>query len=570
MNDLSDAVERLTQSLEALERRVGALETSGRGKVAALPSSAAPTAAPAGAGALVIGDDGRAFAVPGKAMLGIAGAYLLRVAVQSGALPRGPTMVAAVAYAFVWLVPAARAAARAWFASAMWAGTSVAILIPMLWELTLRFRMLPSGATAGILVLFVIAAGTLAWRRHFGVVCWTVGGTVSFAALALGIATRDLAPFLLSLVAMAIAVESAAAWRIATGVRIAVATVADLGVFALIWIYSSPAAARTEYPAMSMPVLLAFAPALLAVYAGSAGMQTLARGRKISFFATAETLVAALLTVWSIAVFWRGHEVLVGAVCLVASAGGYAVAFGRFASTHAWRNFHVYATGSLALLAAGLALSVPAEWLPPCAGVLAVAAVLLAARTGHRTLFFHGLALLFAAALSSGMLQFIGMALMGGFPAAPGWRIWLTGGFVILCYTGLPREDPKGGWVSVGRLLFAAMGVTPWMALAVWVLVRVAATAVTPGAEHIAVIRTVASCAVALTLAWCSSRWQRKELIWLVWASLGFTAVKILVEDLRHGHLGFTAASIFLYAVTLLLVPRLLRGGEGAIRPESD
>ena len=32
-------------------------------------------------------------------------------------------------------------------------------------------------------------------------------------------------------------------------------------------------------------------------------------------------------------------------------------------------------------------------------------------------------------------------------------------------------------------------------------------------------------------------------------------------EDLRHGHLAFIAASIFLFAVTLIVVPRVARTG---------
>ena len=75
----------------------------------------------------------------------------------------------------------------------------------------------------------------------------------------------------------------------------------------------------------------------------------------------------------------------------------------------------------------------------------------------------------------------------------------------------------------------------------------------------VAVIRTFVACAFALGLAWSGSKWQRKELAWLAWTALVLGAVKLLFEDVRHGHLAFTATSIFLYAVTLLLVPRLIR-----------
>jgi hypothetical protein len=39
-------------------------------------------------------------------------------------------------------------------------------------------------------------------------------------------------------------------------------------------------------------------------------------------------------------------------------------------------------------------------------------------------------------------------------------------------------------------------------------------------------------------------------------------ADKLLLEDLRLGHLEFIAASIFLFAVTLIAVPRMARMGQ--------
>jgi hypothetical protein len=88
-------------------------------------------------------------------MLGIAGAYLLRALAESTALPRLPVIAVSIVYAFLWLVPAVRVPAKAWFASVVWAATSALILVPMLWELTLRFRILPSTVTAAILSAFV-------------------------------------------------------------------------------------------------------------------------------------------------------------------------------------------------------------------------------------------------------------------------------------------------------------------------------------------------------------------------------------------------------------------------------
>jgi hypothetical protein len=80
-----------------------------------------------------------------------------------------------------------------------------------------------------------------------------------------------------------------------------------------------------------------------------------------------------------------------------------------------------------------------------------------------------------------------------------------------------------------------------------------------PAAEHLAVLRTFVGCSLAAGLAWSGSRWRFGEMIWLAWAALFLLAVKLLLEDLRHGYLAFSAVSIFLYAVTLLMVARLVR-----------
>ena len=566
MNDLSITVERLATRIETLEQRIAALENSRHAESPILPPPLTPPLLAAGERS-VSGAEPGVFAVLGKAMLCIAGAYLLRAAVQSAALPRWPAIIAAIVWAFVWLVPATRVAARAWFNSAVWAGTSALILVPMLWEFTLRFHFLPATASAAILGAFVIAAAALAWNRHFAAVSWTADAAASLAALVLGIATRDLVPFLVVLLVMAILSETAAALRRAPGVRLLTAIAADCALFALIWIYSGPPGSHAEYPPLPTSVLLAFAPAALLVYAGSAAIRTLILRQAIDSFHTAQSLLAALLTVWSIIAFWPGRDtVALGATCLIASAAGYALAFAWFQRTHARRNYHVYATGSLALLLGGILLSLPAPWVPLCAGLLAVAMVLLGRRFAQPALLFHGLALLATAAWFSGLFASIGSSMVGAPPPTPGWIVSLAGASAILCFAGLPRTGLGPWWEQVLHLFFAAIAVAALIVFLVWFAVRLAATVAAPGVQHVAVIRTFAICAVALTLAWCGSLWKRKELVWLTWTALALTAAKLLLEDLRLGQLGFTATSISLYAVTLLLVPRLLRVRSAAIR----
>lgn len=570
MNNLSDAVAQLTETVIDLQRRVSALELP-RTAAPALPALPTPlsTALPAASASTAY--ESRVFSVLGKAMLGIAGAYLLRALAESTALPRLPVVAVSIVYAFLWLVPAIRVPAKTWFASVTWSLTSALILIPMLWELTLRFRILPGAVTAAILCAFVISAFALGWKRHFTEVVWVADTATSIAALVLAIATRDLVPFLSALLLIAIAGEIAAARHRTLRVRPLVAATADLALFALVWIYSGPSASRPDYPLIAIGLLLAFAPALLLIYAASAAAQTLLLRRGISVFEIVQTLIAALLTVWTILAFWPGHGLVVlGVLCLMASAAGYAVAFAWFDRLHAQRNYHVYATGSLALLLAGSFLSLSPGWLPLCLGCTAVLSILVGTRALRRTLQFQALAFLAAAAFSSGLLAFVLRALANDFPPSPGWIVSLTAVCVVVCYAAVARPGEEPWSARVLRLLFAALAVASAAALLVWTSVRLTASGAAPAAEYLAVLRTLVCCATALVLAWCGSRWQRGELVWLAWTTLGLIAFKLLFEDLRHGHLGFTAASIFLYAITILFVPRLVhsrsksatRGGE--------
>jgi predicted tellurium resistance membrane protein TerC len=77
-------------------------------------------------------------------------------------------------------------------------------------------------------------------------------------------------------------------------------------------------------------------------------------------------------------------------------------------------------------------------------------------------------------------------------------------------------------------------------------------------------IRTVALCIAALLLVSGGARWRRRELTRLGYAAIALVAVKLVTEDLRHGHLAYIAASIFLVAFTLIAAPRVARARQKA------
>jgi hypothetical protein len=116
---------------------------------------------------------------------------------ESGSFPKLAAVALAIAYAAAWLV-GRPAFPRGWFASTTYAGTSALILAPMLWEITLRFKVLSPSTAAGVLAAFVsgrLCAGVEAQSHLHRLGCRLTGAVTAIALL---IATHDMVPFVCS------------------------------------------------------------------------------------------------------------------------------------------------------------------------------------------------------------------------------------------------------------------------------------------------------------------------------------------------------------------------------------
>jgi len=563
MDDLPDTLDRLTARLDALEQRVCALEHP------AETPAPAPSYQPASLQAEQIAEEAPfaqaagVFSVLGKAMLGIAGAYLLRAVAEMSSLPRLAVAAVAIVYAIVWLVLAARVKARQWLASTIYACTSALILIPLLWELTLRFKLLPAPITAGLLFAFVVAASAVAWKNDLAPVFGVANVSAALAALALSIATHDMLPFIAALLAMLVLCEAATCCNRGLALRPLLALATDLGVWGLVFIYSGPANARVDYQPAGTAELLAPGCILFLVSASSLAFNTLGRKRTITIFEAVQTLIAFLLAISSIFYFRpQTGRIVVSGLCLVLSAASYAGVFAFFDRQENRRNYHVFATWGATLFLAACLLCKAPLWQTVCLGEAAIAAILAAAMLDRVTLRTHGLVFLAAAALVSGLPAYTFNALAGVVPPAPSWNASLAALCAVVCYVaGQPTEKQHHG-PRLPHLLPAALAVCALAALFVQGVFWLTALRIAPDVFHLAFIRTLIACALALGLAFCGSRWQRTELIWIAYATLALVAVKLVFEDLRHGHMEFIAASIFFFAVTLIAVPRLARLGQ--------
>ena len=565
MNDLPETLELLSTRIGVLEKRLDALEHP---SAALVEPVARPQAAPGAALAVdenSIDHASGAFAVLGKAMLGIAGAYVLRAVAESSLVSGHVIAAVAIAYAVAWLVVATRASAGAYFAGAVYAVTSALILTPMLWELTLRFKVLSPAWAAGVLGGFAVAAAVLSLTRNRLPVFWVAQGAAAATALALSIATHAMVPFIAALLLMVLVCEFANVRLRTQPIRPLVAALTDVAIWALIFVYSSALSTRTDYPALGTATLVAPACLLFLIDAVNVAIRTALLWQSITIYETVQAMIAFLLAASSVLYFVpHSGTIVMGVVCLILSVACYAAAFVHFRPFAAQRNYRVFAAWSAGLLLAGMLWGLPAEWIPACLGLAALAAIVLGVRLECMTLEFHGVIYLVAASIASGLPEYVFRSLAGPLPSRPPWSMLLISVCAILCYAVAKERQGEAWRQQILHLVPSLLAACSIAALLVQGLLRLAALAITTDVFHVAFIRTLTLCSVALALAFGGSRWRRLEMTRIAYAALAFVAAKLLFEDLRQGRMEFIAASIFLFAVTLIGVPRLARMGHKA------
>ena len=567
-------VEQLSERVRELERRVSALESPSKGE------TSVPTASESVAQTKSrLPETRRGFpasnvpagvvSVFGKAVLAIAGAYLLRAVAESGVVPQWPVLVVAIVYAGMWLVWAARTHATNDFASVTYAVTAALILSPLLWESTVRFQVLWPAFTAAVLVAFVALALALAWRQKLQAIPWVA--TVAAVATALGliVATRDLVPFTAALLAVALAAEVVVCLGHRVSVRAVPAIAADFAVWLLIYLMTSPESAPPEYRPISAATITVLCLALLAIYGGSIGIRSFGLRHRLTVFEIAQGVVAFALATFGTLRASPGSAAALGGLFLLVAALCYWGALSRFTADEQTRNRRVCGHYSVALLLAGSWLLFPAGFLAPFLCLAAVTAAFLYRRTGKLSLGMHVSFYLAAAAILSGLLNLAGNALAGTVPRALDAGAWVVAVSAVLGYligsraaTAHSTEHWRERMLWVVPCVLVA-GVAA--ALAVMVSVRLGSAGGMLNASRLSVVRTVVICLVALILGFGGSRLRRAELLWAAYVAIAFGTLKLLFEDLRFGNPASLVASLLFYGLILILIPRLTRfGRDGA------
>jgi len=337
---------------------------------------------------------------------------------------------------------------------------------------------------------------------------------------------------------------------------------ADGAIWGMIFIYSGPQNARAEYPDLSVAALLFPACLLFAINGTSVAVRVILQKKRMGAFEAVQAAVAFLLVIFGVLSFApRNGTLILGIGCAALSFATYAAGFVGLRQLAGSRSFNVFALWSVALFVVGALWALPRQGAGIALAIAGLSAYLIAAKINSRTLEFHGAIFLCLASLFSGMASYVFSILAGSVPRGPSWAAWIVASCAGAAYISGSDSNDDGWTHQLLRMAPALLAVSMVSALLAHGVLTLATLAVVLNAHHLAFLRTLVISAVSLSLAYAGPRWGWVEMTRLAYAALAFVAAKLLFEDLRQGHMEFIAASIFLFAVTLMAVPRLVRMG---------
>jgi hypothetical protein len=554
----------LVRDVQDLQRRVRDLEQ--RLGAGAEPAAAVETPArradAAGANATEAGPRLPANALPafGRALLAIAGAYVLRTLTELGVISHAAGVTAGLVYGVAWLIVAARLPEKPKFPVALSAVTSVAIVAPLLWEASARLNAISSWTCATVLAGYVVLGLALSWRKDSAIVPAIVSVSSTCVAALLLLATRDLYPFTLALLAMAAALEFEACRGREGGWRWLAAALADLAVILLTFVVS-----RRELPegyaAIPAHAALMTQALLLVIYGASAVARTLVQRHCFTLLETAQTMAALGISIGGAAVVLADSANSTAALGLFALVGGlacYVISFAVVGLRIKW-NFRAWATFGLLLVLVGtfLPFSGSRYWMLWCGCAVACCWIAMAFR--RPTLGLHGAVYLLLGALASGVMgqplsRLFGVE--GG--AARWWGAALVVASALLAWVAVAISSPgeTAHWRNQASAFTFAAVVT-------WILAGAAThelVAAWPGSGAPSdTLGTAVLTLLSVALASSGMRWQRSELLWLVYGFMALAAWKLIARDFQHEHSLALVVSLLFYGGTLILLPRILR-----------
>jgi len=565
--EFDSRVEELEHRLAAVELRLGQLETRG-----ATPHQAGDREAPElpAPREKVISLEGFSLALVGRLFLVLAGAFALRAITETGAFPQIIGTALGFAYAVLWLLLAGRAAGSNQPMHATFHGVASAIIgFPLLWESTVRFKVISVELGAAALGVFTALALAIALRRNLRQLAFIFAIGAAGTALALAVATKMLIPFAAFLLLLGLAtmwVDYLSRW---SGPGLISAIVIDG--FVLLMTLMVLVGDQEQVGQIINPALLvALQLALMLLYIGSFGIRTLTKGRDLHTFEILHGVAVSLIGLGGAVTVTHAtglSGVGFGLVSLLLGAGCYGISFAVLDRHLGSRvNFIFYTTLALTFtgVAIGELLHEPLRTLTFSAAAIVV--VWLGARRDRATLSMHGAVYVGAAAITSGLAFHSITALVAPTLEGPGWitPAALAALAVAAICAGFPVASHGRTWGRLAHgprlvwLLVAAVGTGGVVvSMLATLLPRTAEATIEPGAQ--AAMRT---CVLALTAVGLAllGRWPRcAEASWLVYPVLVAGGLKLLVEDVRAGRASTLVVSLAFYGGALIVAPWIVR-----------
>ena len=502
----------------------------------------------------------------GRALLGLAGAYLLRALTESATFSRSLGVGAGLVYAAFWLVWAARTPAEKRLETALHGLTSALVISPLLFEATARFHTISTWTAGALLFVFTVFGFAVSWRKDLLIVATfaTLAGLGTSGALL--IATRDAMPFTFVFLAIAGAVEVSACLNHWLSERWLTATAADLVVLLATWLVTNERGLPASYVPISNGVLLGAQVALLGIYLSSTIVRTLLRGFTFTGFETAQCALAFVISVGGGLRLTR-HDPLVApalAVLMLACAAAcYLVAFRMLdRDGEHGRNFYTYSTFGILLVIAGSRILLSGMTASVAWSVLAIAAFWAGGVFSRLTLQVHGAIYLLLGLGASGALEEAGGLLLGARAWTFGeqWAIWIGVFAAAVCYA-LGAESPH--WVArTLRLVKAAAMV--WLAAGIVAGILTFGYHAAFGTEathaYCATTRTAVLTAAALLLA------RAGGFAPLIYGLMILGGWRLLTVDLQQEHKAALFLSLLLYGAALIVLPKVARSAPRPLR----
>jgi hypothetical protein len=551
---------------EEMERRVARLERL-MGVEGTAPT---PIASPAvvAAPALPV-NPSAVLPMLGRALLGLAGAYLLRAVSERSAALSAPGVAAGIAYAIVWLIWAARTPSPHSLEAVIRSLTAVLVLCPLLWEATTSFHVLTAWTAASVLIAFNVLGLAVSWRKNLLAVATIVILSGLATAAGLLVATRDVVPFVVVFLAIAVAVEVSSCLGHFLSERWLVALAADLSVLLATWLVTREHGVPETYAAIPFGWLLGAQMALLGIYLASVVVRTLLRGLTFTWFETAQCVAAFLIAVGG-GLRISGNPQWIGVFLLAGGAACYLVSFRFMARVpEQARNFHIYATFGILLLLAGSRILLPGAAASAMWCVLALACNWAGSLFGSWLLRAHGgiyllLGLAGSGALSKAAGFILGSAHWTGDSPGALWAGLLAAALAyLLLVRGRGVREPAGA--QAFRL--AVAGTLAWLLAGTLAGAATSGYHAAFGAEghpYCATMRTAVLSGIALALAWAGSRWKVAELSRLAIPAMIVGGYRLVVVDLAQDYKPALFWSLAVYGGVLVLLPRLARGRSEA------